>query len=103
MTDYDPDRLSPKEAGRKINEIARLGFISPTRHLKDRMRERGYDYRDLEEILSFGKVKKPPEYDKKYNQWKYKVEGNVIGGEKATVVAAIVSHNEIKGITIMDK
>jgi hypothetical protein len=103
MTDYDTERVSPKEAGLKINEISRLGYITPTPHLSKRMGERHYDFQDLEQILSFGKVKKPPEYDEKHGQWKYKVEGNTIDGEKATAVVAILSHNEILGITIMDK
>jgi len=103
MTDNDTDRLDPKEAQRKINEIAKLGYITPTGHLSERMEERGYDFQDLEQILSLGKVKDPPEYDEKNEQWKYKVQGNVIDGEKATVIVAILSHNEILGITIMDK
>ncbi|MDZ7697070.1 MAG: DUF4258 domain-containing protein [Deltaproteobacteria bacterium] len=103
MIDNDTGRLSPEKAGRKIKEIARLGFITPTRHLTDRMAERGYDFQDLEQILSSGKVKKPPEYDEEYGQWKYRVEGETVDGEKATVVVAIVGHNEILGITIMDK
>ena len=64
MTDNDTDRLEPKEAQRKINGIAKLGSITPTSHLSDRMEERGYDFQD---------------------------------------VVAILSHNEILGITIMDK
>ena len=103
MTDNDTDRLGPKEAQRKINGIGKLGYIIPTSHLSDRMEERGYDFQDLEQILSLGKVKDPPEYDEKYEHWKYKVQGNVIDGEKATVVVAILSHNEVLGITIMDK
>jgi len=103
MTDYDTDRLSAKQAERKINEIARFGFIIPTDHLTDRMGERGYKIRDLERILSFGKVNKHPEYDDEYGQWKYKVQGRTSDGEKATVVVAIAGHNEIVGITIMDK
>lgn len=103
MTDYDADLLSLGEAGRKINEIARCGFIIPTDHLTDRMEERGYNFKDLEKILSLGEVNKPPAYDEEYGQWKYKVEGKTTDGEKATVVVTIVSHNEILGITIMDK
>ena len=68
MTDNDTDRLEPKEAQRKINGIAKLGYITPTNHLSDRMEERGYDFQDLEQILSLGKVKDPPEYDEKYEQ-----------------------------------
>lgn len=103
MTDYDKDKLSPEKAGLKIHGIARLGSITPTPHLSKRMRERHYDFLDLENILSFGKVNKPAEYDEDFGQWKYRVEGNSIDGEKATVVVAILSHNEILGITIMDK
>jgi hypothetical protein len=103
MADNDTDRLSPEQAENKINGIARLGSIVPTRHLSKRMKKRDYDFQDLEQILSFGKVKKSPEYDEEYGRWKYKVEGNTIDGEKATVVVAILSHNEILGITIMDK
>lgn len=103
MTDNDNNRLEPKEAQRKINGIAKLGHIILTGHLSDRMEERGYDSQDLEQILRLGKVKDPPEYDEKHKQWKYKVAGNVIDGEKATVIVTILSHNEILGITIMDK
>jgi len=103
MTDNDTNKLEPKEAQRKINGIAKLGYITPTGHLSDRMDERDYDSQDLEQVLSLGKMRKPPEYDEKHNQWKYKVEGNVIDGEKATVIVTILSHNEIQGITIMDK
>jgi hypothetical protein len=103
MTDNDTKRLDPEQAERKINGIARFGSIIPTGHLTDRMYERSYDFQDLEKVLSLGKVRKPPEYDEKHNQWKYQVEGEVIDGEKATVVVTILSRNEIQGITIMDK
>lgn len=103
MTDNEIERLTPQRAERKINEIAKLGSIVPTDHLTDRMDERGYDFQDLEQVLVSGKVKTPAEYDEDYRQWKYKVEGNVIDGEKAIVVVVILSHNEILGITIMDK
>jgi hypothetical protein len=103
MTDNNTNRLDPKEAESRINGIAKLGYITPTGHLSERMKERGYDFQDLEQVLSVGKVRELPEYDEKHNQWKYKVEGNVIDGEKATVIVTILSHNEILGITIMDK
>jgi len=103
MTDNNTDKLDPKEAERKINGIAKLGFITPTAHFSEQMRKRGYDAQDMDQVLSFGKVRKLPEFDKKHDNWKYKVEGNVVGGEKATVVVTNLSHNEILCITVMDK
>jgi hypothetical protein len=103
MADSNTDKLEPKNAERKINEIAKLGSISYTAHFFDRMRERDYDFQDLDLVLSTGKVRKPPEWNSDHNNWKYKMEGNVVEGEKATVVVTILSHNELLCITVMDK
>lgn len=104
MTDNNTDKLAPKEAERKINGIAKIAFITSTDHFFEQMRKRGYDAQDMDQVLSFGKVRKlPAEFDEKHDNWKYKVEGNVVGGEKATVVVTILSHNEILCITVMDK
>lgn len=58
---------------------------------------------DVEQVLSNGEVREPPEYDKEYDNWKYKVEGNAVEGDKATAVVTIKSHNEIFCITIEPK
>ncbi len=55
---------------------------------------------DVELVLTKGKVRKPPEYDQKHENWKYRVEGNAVEGDKATVVVTIQSDREIYCITI---
>ena len=102
--DYNSTKkLLPEEATRKIHEIARLGYITPTFHFEKRMEQRNYDTQDVDLILSTGKVRKPPEWDSDYDEWKYAVEGNAVEGDKATVIVTIVSPNEIKCITIKPK
>jgi len=96
-------KLLPEEAGRTIRGIAKLGYIIPTDHFIQQMDKRNYDMQDVEQVLSTGEVRKPPEYDKEYDNWKYKVEGNAVEGGKVTVLVTILSHREILCITIMDK
>jgi len=103
MADNITNELSPEEATREIRGIAKLGSVIPSDHILHDHPERNYDMQDVEQVLSKGKVREPPEYDRKYDNWKYKVEGHAIDGSVATVVVAILSHREILGITIMGK
>lgn len=103
MDDNISNELPPKEATREIRGIAKLGSIIPSHHILYDHPERNYDMQDVEQVLSKGNVKEPPEYDKKYETWKYKVKGHAVDGSVATVVVAILSHREILAITIMGK
>jgi hypothetical protein len=103
MTDTIIDELSPKNATVKIREISKIGYITLTCHIQERMEQKNYDGQDLDLILSEGKVKENPEYDKEYETWKYRVKGHAIDGSAATVVVAISSDLEINCITIIGK
>ena len=95
--------LTAEEAESQIRRIAKLGSVIPAYHFDDQSAFRNYDTSDIYYLLSHGKVKKPPKYDEKFGNWKCKVEGNLIDGEKATIIVAILSHRELLCITIMDK
>jgi hypothetical protein len=95
--------LTAEEAESQIRRIAKLGSVILTYHFDDQAHFRNYDTHDIDYLLSYGKVKKPPVYDEEFGNWKCKVEGNLIDGEKATIIVAILSHRELKCITIMDK
>ena len=96
-------KLTGKKAERLIRRIVEKGLITPTDHFYEMMRKRNYDFQDVVLVLSKGKVKGPPEYDRSFNNWKYRIEGYAVGGDKTVVVAAIMSHNELVCITIFDK
>ena len=98
------DRLTAEEAERKIREIIKLGDINLSYHcFSESMPFRKYDSLDVESVLSKGQVVQPPEYDTKYRNWKCKIEGKLADGEIVIVIAAFISHRELKCITIMPK
>ena len=103
MADNITNELSTEEATREIRGIAKLGSIILSDHILYDHPDRNYDMQDVERVLSNGEVREPPEYDKKYDNWKYEMKGNAVEGDKATVVVTIVSHREIFCITIMNK
>jgi len=103
MADNITNELSSEEATREIRGIAKLGSVIPSKHILYDHPERNYDMNDVELVLSAGKIRKPPEYDKEYDNWVYCMEGNAVEGDKATVVVTILSHREILCITIKPK
>ena len=97
-------KLTPNAAQTKIREIAKFGDVILTSHcLLDSMENRSYSIHDVDLVLKKGTVNEPPEYDKFYHNWKYKVEGKTIEGDKAIVITVILSHRALLAITIMPK
>ena len=97
------NKLTAKEAEQRIRRISKLGSVLILPHCQEKMEERNYNSSDIDLVLSKGRVQEPPEYNEIFCQWRYKVEGNTIDGDKATVVVAIESHRELLCITIMPR
>jgi len=97
------NKLTAKQAEQKIKEINKLGSVIILPHCQKRMKEKNYSSSDIDLLLSKGSVQEPPEYDENFCQWRYKIKGNAIEGDKATVVVSIKSHRELVCITIMPK
>ncbi len=93
-----PQDLS--EAVKLIHEIVRLGDVQTTVHCRMRMRERNIDFQDLLSVLLTGEIKELPEYDERYDQQKYKVEGTTIDGDSAIAVTVILSFRAVLVVTI---
>lgn len=96
-------KLSNKEAQKLIRELLDLGYFRKGDHVCKQMEKRNYSDLDLINVLYNGKIKELPVYDEKYHNWKYRVEGSVVEGEKTIVVVAIQNNEELVCITIMDK
>ena len=97
-------KLKAEEAERKIREIVKYGSITLSNHCKyERLKNRNYDIHDINLVLSKGKVLEPPEWDSEFNNWKYKIEGNSVEGDKTVVIVAFINHRELLCITIMPK
>jgi len=97
------NKLTAKQAEQKIREIYKLGSVIIHPHCQKRMKEKNYSSSDIDLLLSKGTVQEPPEYNDKFCQWRYKIKGNAVEGDKATVVVSIESHRELMCITIMPK
>jgi hypothetical protein len=97
------NKLTAKQAEQKIRQINKLGSVIILPHCLKRMEEKNYSSSDIDLLLSKGTVQEPPEYDDKFCQWRYKIKGNAVEGDKATVVVSIKSHRELVCITIMPK
>ena len=85
-----PPALTPAEAGEAIQRLLQpgLGAISFARHAHEQSRKRNFDRRDVEHVLSTGRVGKPS-WDERFGNWKYPVRGTDLDGENLTVIVAL--------------
>ena len=103
MTDTN-EKLTLSEAQKVIRGIAKFGSIIPTFHIDfESGPKRSWDLQDVEAVLTHGNVTEEPVFDDEYGNWKYKVEGKAIDGDEAIVVTVILSHRELRAITIIPK
>ncbi|MBW1637150.1 MAG: DUF4258 domain-containing protein [Deltaproteobacteria bacterium] len=71
-----------------------------SKHAKDRMSEREYNYRDIRHIIYEGTLINT-EFNRAVLNWKYTIHGDDLDGDKGTVVVAIAKINEIVIITLL--
>jgi len=91
-----PKELSPKEAKAKILQILQTGEVIPTwYHAAQRMKQRDVMDDDIQEALANGEIKRPAEWDDRYNNWKYRVEGTDVEGEELTVITIIIEQDHL--------
>ncbi len=91
-----PKKLSSKEAKTKILQILETGEIIPTwYHAKQRMKQRDVTDDDIKEVLTNGEIKRLAEWDDRYKNWKYRVEGTDIEGEELRIITIIVEQDHL--------
>ncbi len=78
--------LSRSEAGDLARQCVENGFVVITRHAKQRLIERGFTTLDVERVLAKGCVYKAPEFDIKFREWKYRLEGKTVDDEELILV-----------------
>src|SRR3990167_5171515 len=85
-----PEKLSSSEAERKIHFILEQGRVEFSGHcIRDRMLERNVTTLDVVNVLEHGKILREPEWDDKYQSWKYRVEGVDLEGDELTAITVI--------------
>lgn len=58
-------------------------------HCKDEMTDANANAFDVFSVIWSGVISRSPEWDAKYENWKYRIEGSDVKGESLTVIAAI--------------
>jgi len=98
---FDPTKeLDDSEAIQLIREIASFGSVEYGDHLTRRVRQRNFSLRDILYIFNNGRVTEK-EYNKKRKNWKYKIVGKDLDGDKGVVITAIISDRRIYVVTVM--
>lgn len=80
--------MNKEEAENCLREIAKYGYIQPSRHCRQRMQERHISMDDILYVLLWGSVT-DIKYNKDHDSWQCNVKGKDIEGEPLVFVAGI--------------
>ena len=83
--------LSPVEAFETIQRLLKSDPdpISFPRHARQRAAARRFDRRDVQHVLRTGTVGGKPEWDSRFENWKYRVTGTDLDGQELTLIVAL--------------
>jgi len=97
-----PLSLPPLEAERLIKLILDQGVVEPSYHCQTKsMPKRNVTMPQLLHALKTGKIIREPEWDDKYNNWKYRVEGVDTDGDNLIAVTVILEQElTLKIVTV---
>ena len=86
-----PSALTANEAKAKIALILDEGTVELSFHCRsESMRKRGVTMLDIVTTLKAGEIRRAPEWDDVYSNWKYRVEGEDIEGDELTAITLII-------------
>lgn len=94
-------RFSKSEALKLLRQCFAAGIVEYHPHFEKRCRERGINPQDAQLVLRKGMIYDEPELDVRFQEWRYKVEGQPPDGEKLKVVIAFLEMDEVLVLTVM--
>jgi hypothetical protein len=85
-----PTALSPAEAYAAIQALLdEYEAVGRTAHSIEKMLERNVGMDDVLKVLRKGTVSADPEWDDKFENWKYRVTGQDCEGERLSLIIAL--------------
>lgn len=90
-----PIRYSRSEALKILKQHLNDGKILPSKHFRERLRERNLSMQDVLCAIKKGRITEEPELDIKIGNWKYRVRGKTVDENPIIVVAAINEDHSI--------
>ena len=98
---FDPTiEIDNNDAHDIIRNSIRNGNVTYSRHVKERMMERGYSLQDVEYIILFGVITKKQPHEKTHH-WTYTIKGVDLDGDTGQVVASITKNKSSVIITVL--
>ncbi len=86
-----PNALTADEAKERIALILDEGTVELSFHCRsESMPKRGVTMLDIVATLKTGEIRRAPEWDSVYSNWKYRVEGEDTEGDELTAVTLII-------------
>lgn len=82
--------LSADDAIEQIRRLLNEGYVIPSAHCKERLRQRNAAMQDVLHVLRHGAILRPAEWDDFHSNWKYRVEGTDIEGDELVVITVII-------------
>ena len=86
---------------RRLRECLKDGLIQFHPHFKMRCKERNIDLQDVLFVLMQGIIRKPAEFDVRFQQWRYKVEGRSPDGPELAVIITFLEEDGTLVLTVM--
>ncbi len=94
-------RLSKSDALKLLRQCLETGIVEYHPHFTKRCKERGVDPQDAQYVLRRGVIYDEPELDLRFQEWRYKVEGQLPDTEKLKVVITFLERDEVLVLTVM--
>ncbi len=79
------------------------GAVVETRHFKERMAQRRFDQLDVVNLAYTGRISRPPTWDAKHQEWKWRVEGRAVDDRPIAEVFTVIEPLRVKAVTIMGR
>ena len=84
------DRLSKQDALKKLRFCLEFGIVEQHPHFKKALLEDGCDYNDALMIMKRGSIYDEPEFDVRFQEWRYKIEGEETEGRWLKIVFSFI-------------
>ena len=94
------DRCSRNDAIRLVRECLESGEVIPSRHFRDELAAEGLTLSDAMFVIAHGGIYNEPEFDIRYQEWTYRVEGTEPEGKYVAIVFSFKSTETALLITI---
>jgi len=93
-------RRSKSDAIKLIRECLEFGNVIPSKHFRDELAAEDLVLSDAMFVVARGDIYDEPEYDTRYQEWTYRVEGTEPDGKYLAIVFSFKSIDSALLITI---